>query len=282
MAPRNRRRKEENLPLLRRGPENRLDVVAKSHVEHPVGLVEHDQLRSLSSFRVPPLHVVHHPAGRADHDLCARSQRAELPLVGLAAVNRHRMDAPLEEGQLGHLLGDLYRELAGRAQDQHLHRPDMGIDPLDRRQGERRRLAGPGRRLAHDVAARQHGRNHGRLDRGCLLEAHLCDGLERFRERPSSAKGRFSMPQPSRVLKNYNGSSQLFNTPPAPAPWIGGKDGRRRLQSRLGAGGQQDNDDDDQNQAKAAAAEVIDVGEFRGEQGVHDFFGLNGREQPLR
>lgn len=40
---------------------------------------------------------------------------------------------------------------------------------------------------------------------------------------------------------------------------------------------QENHNDNDEEEAKAAAADVIDVGEFRGEQEVHLFLSLNGK-----
>ena len=64
-----------------------LDVLDEAHVEHLVGLVEDDDCDAVEVERAAA-HVVHHPAGRADHDLDAAAQRAELPVDRLAAVDR--------------------------------------------------------------------------------------------------------------------------------------------------------------------------------------------------
>ena len=44
---RHRRREKHRLPLLRRGFQNVLDVIAEAHVEHPVRLVEHHHLHGV-------------------------------------------------------------------------------------------------------------------------------------------------------------------------------------------------------------------------------------------
>ena len=128
-----------------------LDVVTEAHVEHPVHLVEDDDLERVELQRAA-LHVVHDATGRADDDLRAGRQRAELPLVGLAAVDRHLHQALLEQRQLAELLGHLHRQFARRAEHEHLHLAHPHLHLLDGRDGKRRRFARARGRLAHDVA----------------------------------------------------------------------------------------------------------------------------------
>jgi len=97
--------------------------------------------------------VVHDAAGRADDDLRAGFEGAELPLVGLPAVDRHRVDAALEGGEFGGLLGVLYGEFARGAEDEHLHGLYVRIGALDRGDGKGGRFTGTGRGLANDIAS---------------------------------------------------------------------------------------------------------------------------------
>ena len=167
-----------------------LDVIAETHVEHAVGLVEHHQLQLVELERAA-LHVVHHAAGGANDDLHARRQRAELPLVALAAVDRHAGDAALEQRELARLLRHLHRQLARRAEDQHLHRALLRVHALDRRDGEGRGLAGAGRGLPDDVAAGQDRRDDCGLDGRSLLEAQLVHGLENLIGQPELGETQF-------------------------------------------------------------------------------------------
>jgi hypothetical protein len=176
---RHRRREEQALPLLGHGLEDVLDVVAETHVEHPVGLVEHDDLQRVELQRAAR-HVVHDAARRADDDLRPGVQRAELPLVALAAVDRHLHQAFLEKGQLAEFLRHLHRELARRAEHEHLHRAQLHVHLLDGRDGKGRGLARAGGGLADDILAGQPVRNHRRLDGRGFLETHLVDGLEKL------------------------------------------------------------------------------------------------------
>ena len=99
---------------VRRGPEDRLDVLGEAHVEHLVGLVEHDDADAVEPQRAA-IDVVDRPARRGDDDVDAVAQGAELAADRLAAVDRqdpHAELAPVAVHRLGHLHG----ELAGRHQ----------------------------------------------------------------------------------------------------------------------------------------------------------------------
>ena len=99
--------------------EDRLDVVGEAHVEHLVGLVEHQeaQLRQVEGALVE---VVHDPAGRADDDVDAAAQRAQLDAVPLAAVDGEHVHALDVGGVLLEGLADLQGELAGGREHQRL------------------------------------------------------------------------------------------------------------------------------------------------------------------
>ena len=170
---------KSRLPFLGRGLENQLDVVAETHVEHHVHLVEDDHLHGFKPQRAAP-HVVHHAARRADDDLRALFESPELALVGLAAVNRQRGDAALEERELVDLLRHLHGQFARRAKDEHLHGAQIGIGFLDGGNGECGGLAGPGLGLAHHVLARHQDRNGRGLNRRGLFKAKFFNGSQQF------------------------------------------------------------------------------------------------------
>jgi hypothetical protein len=92
--------------------------------------------------------VVEHPAGRPDDDLDAALKALELPFDRLTAVDREDVETPVVLRQAGELLGGLDGEFAGGGEDEDLRRPAVGVDPLDRRDGERRCLSRPGLGLA--------------------------------------------------------------------------------------------------------------------------------------
>ena len=101
----------------RRLLQDRADVVEEAHVEHAVGLVQDDHLHLVQDQRAA-VEVVHDAARRADDDLRAIAQAAQLAVVGLAAVDRNFPHALLEGGELRHFLRDLHGQLARGAEDE--------------------------------------------------------------------------------------------------------------------------------------------------------------------
>ena len=74
-ARRHRRREQHRLALGRRRLEDRLDVLGEAHVEHLVGLVEHDDAHAVERQRAAA-DVVERPARRGDDDVdAARAAR---------------------------------------------------------------------------------------------------------------------------------------------------------------------------------------------------------------
>ena len=146
------RRGEQRDVLVGRGVgQDRLDVLGEAHVQHLVGLVEHQEPQ-LGQVEGAALQVVHDPAGRADHDVHAAAQGAELHAVPLAAVDREHVHARDVGGVPLEGLAHLERQLAGRRQHQRLRRLLPEVEPRQDRQRERRRLAGARLGEADDVA----------------------------------------------------------------------------------------------------------------------------------
>ena len=168
--------------------QDRLDVLGEAHVEHLVGLVEHQEAQ-LAQVERALVEVVHDPARRADDDVHAAAQRAELDAVALAAVDGQHVHAGQVAGVLLERLADLQRELAGRRQDERLRLLLAQVEPRQDRQRERRGLAGAGLGQADDVAAVEHGRDRRGLDRGRGLVADLVDGGQHARVEPELGEG---------------------------------------------------------------------------------------------
>ena len=74
---RHRGREQDGLPGLRRLVEDRLEVLGEAHVEHLVGLVEHDG-GDLVQPQAAAVEQVQRPAGRRDDDVDARLQGPQL------------------------------------------------------------------------------------------------------------------------------------------------------------------------------------------------------------
>ena len=159
--------------------QDRVEVLGEAHVEHLVGLVEHDD-RHVVEPQAAPVEVIDRPARRRDDDVDPAAQAAQLLADRLAAVDRHDPDA--ERLAVGvERLGDLHRKLPRRDEDERRRaaRPRLPDgDPAEDREGERRRLAGPRRGLGEDVATGRQERDGLALDRRRFLVAEVGEGRE--------------------------------------------------------------------------------------------------------
>jgi hypothetical protein len=175
--PRNGRGKEYGLAFRRRRLQDHFDIIAKTHVEHDVDFIQDDDLQTGKLERAAT-HVVHDPAGRTDHNIRALFEPRQLPIERLSAVNRQCMQAALEECQ--HFLRNLNCELASRTQDQYLHSALTRINFLDRRNGEGRRFARPGLRLADNISSGHQNWNGAGLYRCGLFKTQFVDCFQYF------------------------------------------------------------------------------------------------------
>ena len=94
--PANRRGKrcgeQRDLSLWRRLLQDTLDGIDKTHREHFIRFVQHQQLQAAELQRAA-VHMIDHAPRRADDHVHTPAQRIQLRLVALAAVNRHHMEA---------------------------------------------------------------------------------------------------------------------------------------------------------------------------------------------
>ena len=162
------RREQRRLARRMRRLGEAADVVDEAHVEHAVGLVEH-QPRRLGQDHVLLADQVGEPARRGDQHVDARRDLADLAEARDAAEHQRGRDMRAL-GQHAERFVDLHGELAGRNQHQRARRlgaalgaerDDLGQD----RQREGRGLAGAGLGDAQNVAAGELRRNGLDLDR---------------------------------------------------------------------------------------------------------------------
>ena len=187
-------REEERLPLRREVPQHALDVGQEAHVEHAVGLVEHEDLEPLER-RVGVAEVVEEaPRRRHDH-VHPRAQGVLLRPHADAAEDGGAGDRGVH-GQLPEVRVDLGGELAGRGEDERPRgAPRLAHQAVQDRQAERRRLAAAGGGAGEDVPALHRGRDRLLLDGGRAREAELADaragaaGRGRTRRRARSGPG---------------------------------------------------------------------------------------------
>ena len=108
-----RRREQRDLSLRRRLREHPFDVFGKTHSQHFVGFVEHEALQPVELQRTAT-HVIHHAARRADDDMHAAIEFAELHVIILTAVDGDDAQARHGRGITFERFGDLNRQFARR------------------------------------------------------------------------------------------------------------------------------------------------------------------------
>ena len=130
-----------------------VDGRAEAHVEHPVGLVEHEDLDAVERHGAAG-HQVLEPAGRGDEDVGALAG-LDLLLEADAAVDGRDLEAAGAGERLG-LLDDLGGELARRGEHERGGAAVGALEALDDRDRERERLARARGGLGEHVAPVEH------------------------------------------------------------------------------------------------------------------------------
>ena len=177
-----------------------LDVLDEAHVEHLVRLVEHHDADGVEVERAAP-HVVH-DAARACRR--RRGRRGAARGAGARSAGRRRPAARATPRYLAAACGSPRRpgspaRASGASTSACDVRPRR-IEPLEHRQGERRRLARAGLRLRDQVPARQQHGNRLRLD-----------GRRRLVARPRRTPRITAAPRP-RSSKLSTCSATIFHT----------------------------------------------------------------------
>src|SRR5512146_446910 len=192
-ARRDRRREERRLALLRQRVEDRLQILGKSHVEHLIGLVEHDEA-NLRELERPSPNVIERAPGSRDDDVHATLQRTELLLNRLPTVHRDDARAERRMAILVHRFGDLHRQLARRNEDECARPPRLVgdaaivVDAFEQGKRECRRFSRAGGSLAEQVTSREKRRNGFALNRRRLLVAERRQGIEQLRRKPETGE----------------------------------------------------------------------------------------------
>ena len=180
---RHRRREAECLPVERGHAQDALDLRREAHVEHAVGLVEDDDADRAEGCRAA-LEVIEEAPRRRDDHVGTPLQPRELGPHGLTADEDDGCETARAAERVERL-GDLERELA-RGREHQRARPGADArgrararprEPFDRRDGERRRLAGAGLRAADQVATLEDRPDGLRLDRRGNRKARARDGV---------------------------------------------------------------------------------------------------------
>ena len=157
-------RKEHRLASIRALLGNVGDVVVEAHVEHAIGLVEHQRIECVE-LQAAAFEVVHDASRRADDDVRAVLQAVALRAQGCAAAKREDLDIGFGTGQATDFLRHLVGQFACRAQHHGLHGETARIQVGQQRQGKGRRLAAAGLGLGDQVVAGERDGQAGGLDR---------------------------------------------------------------------------------------------------------------------
>ena len=175
---------EEVLALGRDGVDDALHVRPEAHVEHAVGLVEHERVDLVEQDVALAQHV-EQAAGRGDEQVDALADLLGLRVVGNAAEHGDDRAAAVGAQRLADLF-DLPAELARRGDDEggRVGRAAVGdgraCHALQDGQDESGRLAGTGLRRAHHVAPGEDARDGLLLDGSRRFVAHGGDAGEQL------------------------------------------------------------------------------------------------------
>ena len=144
-----------------------LDISDEAHIQHPVGLIEHQDLDPIEPQGFL-LVEVHQPARGGYQHVSAALQPGNLGIHLDPA--EHHVAAQIEVAAVGpHAFANLGSQLAGGGEHQGAHNAGAGggavAQPLQHRQGETGGLARAGLGRRHHVVTRQHRRDALALDR---------------------------------------------------------------------------------------------------------------------
>ena len=178
---------EKALPFLRQHRENALDVGQKPHVQHSVGLVEHEDFHAREIHGLL-LEVIEKPPRRRDENLDAAMQRFLLRSDVDAAIDHRRAQREMLTVD-ANALRNLRRELAGRREYQRAHRMPrrrrarvcVGREELEQRQRESGGLPGACLSATHEVASFEDHRDRLGLDRGRVGVTLIGDCAQQLR-----------------------------------------------------------------------------------------------------
>jgi hypothetical protein len=152
-----------------------IDLRLEPHVEHPVGLVQDEDLDLVQANAASLGEVLQTPRGRDQH-VSLRVPSSLLLHADPAVGDAHTETGSLRD--LGEVVGNLLCELARRHQDERGRCGILRSNAFHDRQRERERLAGTGRGPGEHVAAGDRVLEHERLDRERIRNAYRAESLD--------------------------------------------------------------------------------------------------------
>jgi hypothetical protein len=182
-----RRREEQRLTVRRAGADDTVDGGLEAHVEHPVGLVEHEHLD-----------VVEGEGAAGEQVLEATGGRDEQVRAGGVLGLRSQPDAAVDGGdaqrpglgQRAQLVGDLGGEFPRGREHERGRTARLGGDPVDERDPEGEGLARSGGRAHEHVTTGEHVADGEALDRERLGDARAREGVDDGAGHAEIGKGR--------------------------------------------------------------------------------------------
>ena len=190
------RGEQQVLALPRKQCEHLADVADESHVEHAIGLVEHQDLDA-GEIDVALADVVEQASGGGHQDVHWLAQGLDLGFDADAAEHHHAGDRQMASVGVHRLL-DLGRQLAGRGQDQAAGATRLRLaravgETVQDRQREAGGLASAGLGCGQQVAAVQHQGDGLRLDRRRRAVAGFGHGAQQGIGQPEAGKALFDV-----------------------------------------------------------------------------------------
>ncbi len=174
------RAEEEGLACRRQMLQHLPDLRQEAHVEHAVGLVEHEVLE-MRELRVAEAEVIEQTPRRCDDEVGSASKRVLLRPHRRATVDRRAGDRRVH-GEVLEVVQNLRRQLARRRQDERARDAARLVDQVMRdRQEERAGLAASGHGAGEEITPFERERNARFLNRRRPNEAELLDSLEQTR-----------------------------------------------------------------------------------------------------
>ena len=157
-----RGREHQRGVLLRQRLEDLVDGIRETHVQHLVGLVEHDGAHSLQMGEAAILQV-EQASWRSHDDLHALLQRPHLRLDGRTAIDGFHMNAVHVLRKVTDVISDLQAQLPRRREHQCLRLTAARIDTLQQRNAEGGCLARSRLRQGYHVLLSFHQQRYHRL-----------------------------------------------------------------------------------------------------------------------
>ena len=184
-----RRREQQILALRRQQLDDPANVGDESHVEHAIGFIEHQDLNGTEIHRAL-LGVIEQTTRRCHQDVGPAAQRFDLRIDAHATEDDQR--AQLQIFAVGlDAFANLRRQLARRYQNQRSRRARAwthGMQTLQKRQGESRRLTGSGLCTCEDVASGENFRDDAALDRRGFGVLAISKSPRQFGNQPKGGK----------------------------------------------------------------------------------------------